>query len=394
MVKSTTKAGGSSTLMPIVKLSLGKYVIVRPRADGTYRVLFELPPRLRPPGWLPTTPLPRSGSRTGDLTNLDEVARIRRDAEVLYKMCLAARDRGAEPPPKERTLKTLVGAWERSEAYRATKPRTKQGYQWIAVRIIAWAKAQPRQPDPVTMRRADVEAFLRDFNDRPSLKWHMRKVLRLIMDQAIALGWRLDNPVDGVKVKMPRSQVSIWEQADVDAYVWAAATNRQPWLAALIMTEWEIGQRLTDVVLFRRGAEYDVDQGVFRFRQSKTGGYVTIPISARLRAVLKACAVDGSLYLFHDGATGRPFPDVGRLGHVFEQIREHVIAGGGRHLVLRALRHSCVVQIARNEGTVPEIAAITGHSIQTVGSILSTYLPRDNEVAWSAQRKRGLIGDA
>jgi hypothetical protein len=29
-----------------------------------------------------------------------------------------------------------------------------------------------------------------------------------------------------------------------------------------------------------------------------------------------------------------------------------------------------------------------------VEQILSRYLPRDNEVAWNAQRKRGLIGTA
>lgn len=311
---------------------------------------------------------------------------------MLYKMFLAARSKGADPEPKERSLKTLVHAWEQSEAYRATKPRTKQGYQWISIRILVWAKQQPKQPDPSVMRRADVEAFLRLYNDRPSLKWHMRKVLRLIMDQAIALGWRTDNPVDGVKVKMPTSQVAIWEQSDVDAYVWSAATHGQPWVAALIMMEWEIGQRLTDAILLRRGAEYDAVQGVFRFRQSKTAGYVTIPVSARLRAVLAACEVKGSPYLFHDGGTGRPFRDVGRLGHVFEEVREHVVKRGGRKLVLRALRHSCIVQLARNDCTVPEIASITGHSIQTVGSILSTYLPRDNQVAWNAQRKRGLIG--
>jgi Fic family protein len=38
----------------------------------------------------------------------------------------------------------------------------------------------------------------------------------------------------------------------------------------------------------------------------------------------------------------------------------------------------------RGSCTVPEIAAITGHSIQTVNQILEHYLPRDFEVASNA----------
>lgn len=94
-----------------------------------------------------------------------------------------------------------------------------------------------------------------------------------------------------------------------------------------------------------------------------------------------------SLYLFRDTATVRPFGEQ-RLGHVFIALRK---ATGGRDLTLRALRHSCVVQLARAGCTAPEIASITGHSINSVERILSVYLPRDNQVAWNAQAKRGLV---
>lgn len=380
----------TSTNMPSVKLKLGPFVAVRKRADGTHRVLFEVPARLRPSGWLPTIPLPIEG-RAGNLGDAAEVARIQADALKLYDRYLIARAGGDLPAAPGRNIATLIDAWQKSEAYRATKSRTQEGYSWLATKIEAWAEAAPRASDPVAMLRGDVETFLRRYDNRPSLKWHMRKVLRLVMDQAVALGWRQDNPVDGVRVKQPTGQVTIWEQADVEAYVAAADAAGQRWLGALILTEWEIGQRLTDAILFRRGAEYEAAEGMFRFRQSKTLAYVTIPVSDRLRASLAASAVDGSPYLFHDGATGRPFPDVGRLGHVFEAVRDKVLADGGRRLVLRALRHSCVVQLARCGCTVPEIASITGHSIATVESILSIYLPRDSVVALNAQRKRGLV---
>lgn len=382
---------GRSTLMPTVRLDLGKFVVLRgPRADGTFRVLFEVPPRLRPSGWSPTIPLPLTGERRGDLADAGEVGRIQTDAIMLYGRLDAARG-NAPAGPQGRTFAALARSWRRTDEYRDLKPRTQAGYEESVRRIEAWSESNGH-PDPTKLTQQGVRGFLGGLDETPWVKWHARKVLRLVMGHAVGLGWRADNPVEGIKVRMPKSTVEIWEPEDVEAYAWAAIGAGQPDLAGLILTEWEIGQRLTDTILFRRGAEYEAAEGVFRFWQSKTRSYVTIPVSDRLRGVLAHLKRDGSPYLFHDGATGRPFPDVNRLGHVFEDMRERVLKAGGRHLVLRALRHSCVVQLARCGCTVPEIASITGHSIATAESILTTYLPKDSVVAWNAQVKRGLIG--
>ena len=383
--------------MPSVKLELGRYVTVRPRVDGTSRVLLEVPPRLRPSDWSATIPLPVEEPRTGDLTNGREVARIQADAARLYRQLQAAR--AGRKASADFSFRTLVEAWETSQRWKALKPRTQQGYREMSRYVLTWAQACG-EPDPRKLTRAAVERYVASYDNRPALRYHQRKVLRLIMDQAQALGWRGDNPCDGVRVAMPRTQVEIWEQADVDRLMWAAAVGGHPDLAVLILTMWEIGQRLTDAIAFRRGAEYSAAEGMFRFRQSKTAAYVTVPVSDHLRGFLAAIerqelAVDGrrkpdapSPFLFHDGGTGRPFRDVNRLGHVFEDLRRRA---GGRHVVLRALRHSCVVQLARSGCTTLEVASITGHSVATVESILSVYLPRDSVVAENAQRRRGLI---
>lgn len=62
-----------------------QFVIARRRVDGTYRVLFEVPARRRPPGWRAATPLPIRAPRTGDLSSPDEVRRIKADAEALLE---------------------------------------------------------------------------------------------------------------------------------------------------------------------------------------------------------------------------------------------------------------------------------------------------------------------
>lgn len=443
--------------MPSVQQELGKYVSVRLRKDGTHRVLFEVPARLRPSGWPSTRPLPTEGRR-GNLNDAAEVARIQEDAKRLYDELIAVRTGVPQVDPNRRSFTTLITAWKNSQAWKDNKPRTNKGYDDYLREVKAWETAN--NPDPTHLTVPDIEAFIGIYDDRPTTRYHVRKVLRMVMGQAVHLKWRPDNPVDAVKVAMPKSRVAIWEQEDVDTYVWAALAAGNPDLAAIILTEWEIGQRLTDVVLFRRGAEYRPKEGVFSFEQSKTDQPVAIPVSDRLRAILAMIERPGSLYLFHDTTTARstaslvldllfdgqrtgviptavqmgktlgvsdvavgkalrklrvqghlatangemvlkrpnwddgakPFADVERLSHVFADVRTRfVLPAGGPHRLLRALRHSCVVQLARHSAEVPEIVSVTGHSLSSANEILKLYMPRDSRVAFNAQEKRGLV---
>lgn len=378
---------GPSTRMPSVKLALGKYVTLRPRNDGTYRVLMEVPARLRPLGWSPAIPLPITGARTGNLQDAAEVVRIQEDAGSLYAKLSQARLGVAEPPRLARDLPALNRAWQQSQHFKGKKPRTQQGYAYHAGLIEDWSKASGNKPIAGLGREA-IEAYLALYDDRPTTKRHLKIVLKMLLDHAKAMKWRDDNPVEAIKVAAPKTRIRIWERSDVMAGAWASIWADQAPLAALMLTEWEIGQRLTDTRLFRWGSEYQPADGAFRFWQEKTQTYVTIPISDALRGLLEAVRDPESLYLFVDRRTGKPFAEQ-RLGHVWGAIR--LDAGFHKGLQVRGLRHSCVVQLARAECTVPEIAAITGHSPYSVQQILSRYLPRDNEVAWNAQTKRGLI---
>ncbi|QTC90439.1 tyrosine-type recombinase/integrase [Brevundimonas goettingensis] len=241
------------------------------------------------------------------------------------------------------------------------------------------------------MTQPAVRSFLANFEKTPTTRKHVAKVLRLIMGEAVAAGWRTDNPVQGIRIRLPKTpKLAIWEQSDVDAYSAEATLQGRHSVAAMIILVWEIGQRLTDLQQFKAGIDYDAGRGVFSFAQSKTGAQVTIAVSSMLRGVLAdLCRSDGEA-LFLDEATGNAF-DTYRLSHEFRRVRTAVERAGGRGLVLRQLRHSCVIQLARAGCTVPEIASITGHTFGSVNGILSTYLPRDGTVARNAQIKRGLI---
>lgn len=86
---SLVKASLSTDLLGLPHVTVSK-----PRADGTRRVLFAVPARLRPPGWPPTRPLPTNG-RTGRLDDA-EVAEIRSDARRLLDQLERARAKAAD----------------------------------------------------------------------------------------------------------------------------------------------------------------------------------------------------------------------------------------------------------------------------------------------------------
>lgn len=373
--------------MPSVKLYLGKYVTVRPRKDGSHRVLMEVPARLRPSGWSPAIPLPRdSALRRGNLQDEAEIAAIRRDANELYvEMEFQRSGRRPGDSVRKRTMRVLVTHWKNTSAWDDLRPKTKKGYDTCIRHILNWAELL-NEPDPALLVQGNVEQLLAGFNHQPVTRKAIRKVMRLIMKQAVSLGWRSDNPVSDIRLKTPKAKFDIWEQEDVDAYVEAAERIGRKSIAVVILLEWEIGQRLTDVRGFRAGAEYDSAKGVFRFHQSKTGNEVAIPVSDKLRSLL-AEQSEGEMFLFREETTGKAYTEE-RLSRAFGHVRKEV---GGRHLLLRWLRHSCVLQLARSDCTPTEIAAITGHAPGSVMRILDHYLRRDSQVATNAQKKRGIV---
>lgn len=378
-------APGPKTSMPSVTNYLGKYVVLKPRAKGHTAAYFQVPARLRPSGWAATIPL-LARTRKPGAPDAEETAQIYRESQRLHARLTAARN-GLANKANERKLATLVDAWQRSDDWPANL-RTRRGYLQIIDKVLKWS-TRTGDPDPTVMTRDDVVQFLSIYNDRPPTKRATLRVLHMILERAIHMGWRTDNPSRGIKVRVAKTKVAIWEQSDVDLYVSTARELGLPSIALIVLLEWEIGQRLTDVRAFRAGAEYDRDLGVFRFSQSKTDAAVVLEVSSTLRAMLYE-ASKGELFVFRHEGTGKAYSE-NLLSKTFAKVREEVVENGGRPLLLKWLRHSCVVQLGRAGCTVPEIRAITGHTLASATTILETYLPRDGAMGRNAQVKRGVV---
>lgn len=361
-------------------MKLEKYVVARPRAGGTHRVAFEVPRRLRPDGWPPTIPLPLD-NRNGRLDDQDEIERINADAKALYNRM--SESSASSSSKLQRGWQELFDMWVCTEQFSSRSPATQKSNRMLGQSVVNVALDFP-DITPSNATERTIEILLSRWRHTYDGFRQRKVVLSLMLQKAAREGWRDGNPTHGIKQKMPTRHVDLWSKEDVDYYSDACRTEGHDGLGALIVTAWEIGQRVGDLVSLRYGVDYSLD-GTFRFHQRKTGMYVTIPASDHLRALL-AKSFQDSEFLFL-GKNGSPYHPH-NLGNQFSRIKKIHPRKNGKRLILQKLRHSCVAELARAGCTVPEIAAVTGHSHHTAHLILSSYLPPDNTVAWNAMSKR------
>ena len=119
-----------------------------------------------------------------------------------------------------------------------------------------------------------------------------------------------------------------------------------------------------------------------RLRQSKTGARVVIPVGAPLKAMLDATPKRSTMILTNH--MGQPWPPNAFASAWTRASKRAGITG----LTFNDLRGTAVTRLALAGCTEAEIAAITGHSLRDVRSILDLhYLHRDPGLAENAIAK-------
>jgi integrase len=342
---------------------------------------MEVPKRLRPQNWPATIPLPTDG-RTGDLSNQSELALIRKEAASLYERLMQLRS-GAGNVTHPQTWESLVRIWQASLKFKDLSESTARNYQRYIRMILAYQLNQP-EIQPTNVKESDIEAMLGRWSYSPDLSRGLLVVMKALMKKAVREKWRNDDPTVELNISLPKRKINTWRKRDVEILSSACIEAGHPALAALIVTVFHIGQRLGDTRKFQMGKQYK--DGAFRFKQAKTGKYVTIPAPEIVRGIVEPNRAAGD-YLFTKPGTALPY-GMEEISIDFKRIRSTLPEYIDQPLHLRSLRHSCVQQLARAQCEIYEIAAITGHAYATVHQIIEHYLPRDNELAWSAMAKR------
>lgn len=176
---------------------------------------------------------------------------------------------------------------------------------------------------------------------------------------------------------------NVWSDADETAFHAKAPAHLR---LALTLALWT-GQRQGDLLRLKWAA---FDGETIRLRQRKTKVSVAIPVGAPLKAALEAVKAEYQ-------REGKSMPSTILATERGTQWTESGFRASWRKACIKAgvsgvtfhdLRGTAVTRLAVAGATVPEIAAITGHSLKEVGTILDAhYMHRDPALGAAAIRK-------
>jgi integrase len=247
------------------------------------------------------------------------------------------------------TVRALAISFFNSAPFRALKAdSTQAAYRNIIDRLCL----EHGDKRVATMQREHVIAMMAARADKPDSANGLRKVLRAMMQHAIEIGLRKDDPTRDVKaLRVKTDGYHSWTEDEISQFENRHAIGTRPRLALALLLY--TGQRRSDVV--RMGRQH-VSNGFISVRQIKTGAALEIQIHSTLAAVIAATPSEHLTYLTTQ--FGKPFTAAG-FGNWF---RDQCTAAGLPQCSAHGLRKACARRLAEAGCTPHEIAAITGHT--------------------------------
>jgi integrase len=178
----------------------------------------------------------------------------------------------------------------------------------------------------------------------------------------------------GGRIYRPDRREMIWTDSNIDAFQAVAPENMRLALQLALST----GQRKGDLLRLRWR---DYDGECLRLSQSKTKSRVIVPLHPNLRQLLHPKNPMDTILI---NSLGKAWTVDGFNTSWRKLCEEAKIFGLNFH----DLRGTAATRMALAGCTVPEIAAVTGHSLRDIETILDLhYLGGRAELAASAMRK-------
>jgi integrase len=278
---------------------------------------------------------------------------------------------------KPGTLRALAVSYFASPAFRTLRPSSQYSYRNIIDRLCV----EHGDKRAALMQREHVVRLIAARADKPRTANAMRQSLRALMQHAVEIGMRADDPTRDVRAVPVKSDgYHSWTEAEIAQFERHHPVGSRARLAfALLLYS---GQRRSDVV--RMGRQHISDGALF-VRQQKTGREVWIPVHAALTAILAEAAPTGSLtFLVTD--QGKPYSAAGFGNWFRDQCRAAGLHGCSAH----GLRKAAARRLAEAGCTAHEISAITGHaSLREVARYTEAADRRKLAVSAMAKVKNG-----
>lgn len=368
---------------------LGDFIQKSETDTGDERLVYSVPDHRRPHYWPSAKPLPALGPVVGDLSSPAFQDKVRKSIDKYDdQLELYWKREGLLAGYEDRSVATL-GALYRVEnriryQYAALKPASKmQNDRYIRL-FAEWANANG-SPSMATISRDAIMEYLELYDEHPSQKVMSKSVINLLMQTAIWVGWRSDNPVRDIRLADPTPKDrDFWTAGDVRRYNEASVKLGHPTVGVLISFMYETGQRPSDARRMEHGGSYS--NGYLRILQSKRTKVINGKLKLQDALAIEAIRSPNSRYLFTDPDSGTCYTR-DKLTSIFEKLRAMVVQPDDRWLVLATLRHTFVVRQVAADVHPFDIAAMTGHAIKSIYDIMERYCIRDSSQAMRALMK-------
>lgn len=306
-------------------------------------------------------------------------------------------------PPKRhpRCCEALWHLYTKSPKWQQLAPKTRSGYENHAQIFLAEFGAEP----VAALAKSHLHTWWEEL-------YHARghamanatlAVVRLLLSYAVKKDWRTTNPARELGLETVPPRVAVWPARLCEAFVAKADALGLAPIGDAVMIALHTGQRLNDVVEL---AEDRLVDGKARFLQGKTGARVTVPLTGALQARIATIherrarrpgvmqlALAKRLVLCHDAAEY----SLKHFNTHFRQVRDAVVADEMRRLretqpgskeppeaaalQFRDLRDTAITRLALAGCTIPEIRSITGHTVESIHTVLKHYLALDEAMA-------------
>ncbi|MCZ7887144.1 tyrosine-type recombinase/integrase [Agrobacterium salinitolerans] len=310
--------------------------------------------------------------RSGPLLKNDKGEPIQPGDPILDVAFRQAHERRRAPSPTD--LSSLITLYRGSSDFRRTKPVTRQEYDRyldkIRMEFGRLSLEQLQQPST----RGSFKEWRDGMADKPrsaDFAWMVLvRVLSFAKDRGII---SVNIAERGGRLYRSTRRDRTWSDIDVAAFEAVAPSYMR---LAIQLALWT-GQRKGDLL---RLSWQDFDGANLRFTQSKTKSRVLVPVGP-LAEVLRSQSGNGAILRNSRGAawTSDGFNT---------SWRKCCAKAGITDLTFHDLRGTAITKMALAGCTVPEIAAVTGHSLKDVEAILDMhYLGGRAELAASAMRK-------
>ncbi len=284
-------------------------------------------------------------------------------------------------------MRALIDYFKDSDEYKGAGQHSQRAYNRYLKLIEAEFGTMPFAAIEDKRARGEFKTFRGKFSATPRKADYLWTTLARVLSVAKDHGKISVNVCErgGRLYDADRSDI-IWQADDIREFCAVASAELQ---AALLLALWT-GQRQSDLLKL---SWKNYDGQYIRLRQTKAEGgkgrRVTIPVGAPLKLALDAALKEKrSAVTILTNSRGLPWTGDGfrtSWGKAFDKTEL-----GDLHF--HDLRGTAVTRLALAGCTVPEIAAITGHSMETVQQILDAhYLGGRVELAESAIRKLNAV---